>query len=76
MAEPVRKTVSTTTVSQLHEETAESPRPHAVPQTAPAGKRPKEQASGADTVRRLRRRDRVRWTLFARSFCSSADILT
>ena len=65
MAEPVRKTVSSTTVSPLHEETAESPRPHAVPQAAPTGKRPKEQTSGADTVRRLRRRDRVRWTLFA-----------
>ena len=63
MAEPVRKTVSSTTVSPLHEETAESPRPHAVPQAAPAGKRSKEQTSGADTVRRLRRRDR--WSLFA-----------
>jgi membrane fusion protein, multidrug efflux system len=65
MAEPVRKTVSGATVSPLHEETAESPRPHAVPQAAPTGKRSKEQTSGADTVRRLRRRDRVRWTLFA-----------
>src|SRR5262249_18236160 len=65
MAEPVRKTVSTTTVSPLHEETAESPRPHAVPQPAPAGKRSKEQTSGAETVRRLRRRDHLRWTLFA-----------
>ena len=63
MAEPVRKTVPSTTVSPLHEETAESPRPHAVPQAAPTGKRSKEQTSGADTV--LRRRDRVRWTLFA-----------
>ena len=65
MAEPVRKTVSSMTVSPLHEETAESPRPHAVPQAAPAGKRSKEQTSGADAVRRLRRRVRVRWTLFA-----------
>jgi membrane fusion protein (multidrug efflux system) len=65
MAEPVRKTVSSMTVSPLHEETAESPRPHAVPQAAPAGKRSKEQPSGADAVRRLRRRVRVRWTLFA-----------
>jgi membrane fusion protein (multidrug efflux system) len=61
MAEPVRKS---TTVSPLHEETAESPRPHAVPQAAPTGKRSEELPSGADTVRRLRRRDRVRWTLF------------
>jgi membrane fusion protein, multidrug efflux system len=65
MAEPVRKTVASTTVSPLHEETAESPRPHAVPQAAPPGKRGQEQTSGADVVRRLRRRDRVRWTLFA-----------
>ena len=65
MVEPVRKTVSSMTVSPLHEETAESPRPHAVPQAAPAGKRSKEQTSGADAVRRLRRRVRVRWTLFA-----------
>jgi membrane fusion protein (multidrug efflux system) len=65
MAEPVRKTVPSTTVSPLHEETAESPRPHAVPQAAPTGKRSKEQTSGAGTVRRVRRRDRVRWTLFA-----------
>ena len=63
MAEPVRKTISSTTVSPLHEETAESPRPHAVPQAAPSAKRTKEQTSGADTVRRLRRRDR--WSLFA-----------
>ena len=70
MAEPVRKTVASTTVasatvSPLHDETAESPRPHAVPQAAPPGQRSKEQTTGADTVRRLRRRDRVRWMLFA-----------
>jgi len=60
MAEPARKTVSA-----LHEETAESPRPQPVPATARIDKRAKEQASGTDTVRRLRRRDRVRWALFA-----------
>ena len=60
MAEPVRKAIS-----PLHEETAESPRPQVVPATARIDKRAKEQASGADTVRRLRRRDRVRWALFA-----------
>jgi len=65
MAEPVRKVVASTTVSPLHDETAESPRPHAVPQAAPPGQRGKEQTTGADTVRRLRRRDRVRWILFA-----------
>src|SRR6185312_6653904 len=64
MAEPVRKVVASTTVSPLHDETAESPRPHAVPQAAPPGQR-QEQTTGADTVRRLRRRDRVRWMLFA-----------
>src|SRR6516165_7789640 len=60
MAEPVRKTVS-----PLHEETAESPRPLPVPATARNEKHAKEHASGAATVRRLRRRDRVRWVLFA-----------
>jgi membrane fusion protein (multidrug efflux system) len=60
MAEPVRKTVS-----PLHEETAESPRPLPVPATARNEKHAKEQASGAATVRRLRRRDRIRWALFA-----------
>jgi membrane fusion protein (multidrug efflux system) len=60
MAEPVRKTVS-----PLHEETAESPRPLPLPATARSEKYAKEQASGAATVRRLRRRDRVRWVLFA-----------
>jgi membrane fusion protein, multidrug efflux system len=65
MAEAARKTAAGTTVSPLHEETAESPRPHAVPASARIDKRAKEQASGADTVRRLRRRERIRWTLFA-----------
>jgi membrane fusion protein, multidrug efflux system len=60
MAEPARKTVS-----PLHEETAESPRPQPVPQVTPVDKHSKKQATGADTVRRLRRRDRVRWGLFA-----------
>jgi len=60
MAEPVRKTVS-----PLHEETAESPRPLPVPATARNEKHAKEQTSGAATARRLRRRDRVRWVLFA-----------
>jgi membrane fusion protein, multidrug efflux system len=59
MAEPVRKTIS-----PLHQETAESPRPHAVPANARIEQRAKEQASGADTVRRLRRRERIRWMLF------------
>jgi len=61
MAEPARKPA----VAPVPEETAESPRPHAVPPVAPADKRSKEQKSGADTVRRTRRRDRVRWGLFA-----------
>ena len=58
MAEPARSNVS-----PLHEETAESPRPHAVPATGRIDNRAK--ASGADTVRRLRRRERIRWMLFA-----------
>jgi membrane fusion protein, multidrug efflux system len=61
MAEPARKPA----VAPVPEETAESPRPHAVPPAAPADKHSKEQKSGADTVRRSRRRDRVRWGLFA-----------
>ena len=61
MAEPARKPA----VAPVPEETAESPRPHAVPPAAPADKRTKEQKSGADTFRRSRRRDRVRWGLFA-----------
>ena len=58
MAEPARSNVS-----PLHEETAESPRPHAAPATSRIDNRAK--ASGADTVRRLRRRERIRWMLFA-----------
>ena len=61
MAEPARKPA----VAPVPEETAESPRPHAVPPAAPADRRTKEQKSGADTVRRSRRRDRMRWGLFA-----------
>jgi membrane fusion protein (multidrug efflux system) len=61
MAEPARKPA----VAPVPDETAESPRPHAVPPATPADKRGKEQKSGGDTVRRLRRRDRVRWGLFA-----------
>jgi membrane fusion protein, multidrug efflux system len=61
MAEPARKPA----VAPVPEETAESQRPHAVPPAAPADKRLKEQKTGADTVRRSRRRDRVRWGLFA-----------
>ena len=61
MAEPARKPA----VAPVPEETAESPRPHAVPPAAPADKRTIEQKSGADTVRRSRRRDRMRWGLFA-----------
>ena len=64
MAEPVRKAVANTTVAPLHHEAAESRRPHTVPQAAPPGKR-KEQTTGTDTVRRLRRRNRLRWMLFA-----------
>jgi membrane fusion protein (multidrug efflux system) len=61
MAEPARKPA----VAPVPDETAESPRPHAVPPATPADKRAKEQKSGGDTARRLRRRDRVRWGLFA-----------
>jgi hypothetical protein len=78
MAEPVRKTVPSTTVSPLHEETAESPRPHAVPQAAPTGKRSKEQTSGADTVRRFAGAIACagRCSPYCRSCCSPAAITT
>jgi membrane fusion protein (multidrug efflux system) len=64
MAELARKAVTNTIIAPLHDEAAESPRPHAVPQAAPPGKR-KEQTTGTDTVRRLRQRNRLRWMLFA-----------
>jgi membrane fusion protein, multidrug efflux system len=63
MAEPARKPA----VAPVPEETAESPRPHAVPPAAPiapADKRPQEPKS-VDAAPRARRRNRVRWFLFA-----------
>jgi membrane fusion protein, multidrug efflux system len=60
MAEPARKTVA-----PVRDDTAESPRPQPVAPMTPAEKRPKVQTSGGDTLRQLRRRDRIRWGLFA-----------
>jgi membrane fusion protein, multidrug efflux system len=57
MAELVRKTVA-----PVRDEAPEGPRPHPV---APAQWRGKERTSGADKVRQLSRRDRIRWGLFA-----------
>jgi membrane fusion protein, multidrug efflux system len=58
MAEALRKSVPP------HEEAPEAPRPPIAP-VIPAEKRSKQRGKAADKVRGLRRRDRVRWTLFA-----------
>jgi membrane fusion protein, multidrug efflux system len=63
MAEPARKTIM-----PVRDDTAENPRPQPVAPAAPvapAEKRSKTPTSGADKVRQLRRRDRIRWGLFA-----------
>jgi len=49
-------------LSPRRNEVAESPRPYPV---APAEPRAKERSAAADNVRKLRRRQRVRWGLFA-----------
>jgi membrane fusion protein, multidrug efflux system len=59
MAEPVRKTVP-----PERDEATEHPRPSIAP-VAPVEKRAKTRTPAADKVRQLRRRDRVRWVLFA-----------
>jgi membrane fusion protein, multidrug efflux system len=58
MAEAVRKTVS-----PARDEAPDGPRPQPVTPIAPAGKRSPPRPAAADKVRR--RRDRVRWVLFA-----------
>ncbi len=59
MAEALRKS------SPLaRDEAPENPRAPRAP-VAPAEKRSAERTPAADKVRRLRRRDRLRWTLFA-----------
>jgi membrane fusion protein (multidrug efflux system) len=58
MAEALRKTVP-----PAREEAPESPRP--IAPVAPAEKRSKARTPAADKVRQMRRRDRVRWVLFA-----------
>src|ERR1700730_4192174 len=60
MAELTRKTIA-----PVRDETAENPRPQPVAPVVPAEKRSKAQTSGADKVRRVGRRDRIRWGLFA-----------
>ena len=49
----------------VRDEAPEGPRPHPVTPIAPADKRAKEWTSARDKVRRLGRRDRIRWGLFA-----------
>ena len=60
MAEPVRKTVT-----PVRDEAPDTPRPQPVTPVAPAEARSKTRAAVADERRRPRRRNRVRWTLFA-----------
>ncbi len=59
MAEALRKSVP-----PARDEAPETPRPPIAPAIAP-GKRSRERTPAADKVRRLRRRQRLRWTLFA-----------
>ena len=60
MAEPVRKTVT-----PVRDEAPDTPRPQPVTPVAPAEARSKTRATVADERRQPRRRNRVRWTLFA-----------
>jgi membrane fusion protein (multidrug efflux system) len=59
MAEALRRSTP-----PARDEAPEAPRAPIAP-VAPAEKRSKERTAAADKVRRLKRRDRVRWTLFA-----------
>jgi membrane fusion protein, multidrug efflux system len=60
MAEAARKTIT-----PVRDEAPESPHPQPVGPVAPAEKRAKTRTPAADKVRQLRRRDRMRWALFA-----------
>ena len=57
MAEALRKPAP-------RDEAPETPRPPITP-VAPADKRPKQKTAATDKVRQLRRRERIRWVLFA-----------
>ena len=57
MAEALRKPVPL-------DEAPETPRPPIVP-VAPADKRPKQRAPATDKARQMRRREQIRWVLFA-----------
>ncbi len=58
MAEPLRKVPPPTT-----DEVPEAPRP--VPLTPASDRHPPKETAASDEVRRLKRRDRIRWGLFA-----------
>jgi membrane fusion protein, multidrug efflux system len=60
MAELARKTVA-----PVRDEAPDGPRPHPVAPVAPMEKRGQERTSGAHKARKLSRRDRIRWGLFA-----------
>ncbi len=60
MAEAARKSVA-----PVRDEAPEAPRTLPLAPAAPADKRTQERSTAAAEVRRLKRRNRVRWTLFA-----------
>jgi membrane fusion protein, multidrug efflux system len=60
MAEAARKTTM-----PVRDEAPESPRPQPVGLVTPGEKRAKTRTPAADKVRQIRRRDRIRWALFA-----------
>jgi membrane fusion protein, multidrug efflux system len=60
MAEPVRKTVA-----PIRDEAPESPRTTPITPVAPVDKRAKDRTKAAGKLARPRRRDRIRWVLFA-----------
>jgi membrane fusion protein, multidrug efflux system len=59
MAEPLRKP------APVRDEAPENPRTLPLPPAAPTDKRTQKDGAGSEEVRRLRRRDRIRWGLFA-----------
>jgi len=59
MAEALRKP------APVRDEAPENPRTLPLSPTVPADKRSQKDSAGSDEVRRLRQRDRIRWSLFA-----------
>ena len=59
MAEALRKP------APVRDEAPENPRTLPLSPAAPADKRTQKESTGSEELRRLRRRDRIRWSLFA-----------